>query len=158
MGEIDEVTSGTDMHARLDRLLDREEINQVLIRSCRGLDEHDLPLFLDQFDEAFSYSYNDFVVTSREKLGKVIQKNWQEVTKTTHLAGNVLINFVPQADGTEDRAEVTSDCLALTVRNTGEMGLVTAAYTDRLVKRNGTWRLAERVIKARGPYPLGKTS
>lgn len=150
-----------DLQRRLTRLQDREAIEQALIRHARSLDDHDLESFLDQFDATFSYSYDGHVVTDRGKLGKAAQKNWLSMPKTTHLLGNIIISFVRGSGDDKDQAEVqatvTSDCLALTVQKSGEMGLVTAAYRDRLVKRAGVWRFSERVIETRGPYPLGGT-
>ena len=148
----------TNLTERAARLADLDAVNQALIQHCRNLDAQDLDAFLDQFDETFSYSYNGFVLTDRNKLGKAASKQWQVLRKTTHLLGNVTVDLVPGGEaGQEEHAVAISDCLALTVSANGDMELVTAAYRDRLVKRDGGWRFAERVIETGGPFALGKT-
>lgn len=157
MGNTNSSAPDAALTQRADRLADLDAVNQALIRQCRTLDAQDLDTFLAQFDATFSYSYNGFVVTDRAKLGKAATKNWQTLRKTTHLLGNVIVDLVPGGkDNQEEHAVATSDCLALTVSQNGDLELVTAAYRDRLVKRNGAWLFAERVIETAGPFPLGK--
>lgn len=141
-----------DRAARLD---DIDAVQQALIRHARSLDEHDIETFLALFDDSFRYSYNGAVSTDREKLGRAARRNWESTPKTTHQLGNVIVRLEDGA-GAATRASATSDCLALTVAKDGAMELVTATYTDRLVKRGGDWRFAERVIETGGPFALGK--
>lgn len=157
MDKTNAPTPDATLAERTQRLADLDAVNQALIRQCRSLDAHDIDAFLAQFDDEFSYSYDGFVVTDREKLRKAATKRWQELPKTTHLLGNVIVDLVRGGpEGAEEQAVATSDCLALTVSKDGAMDLVTAAYRDRLVKRGGEWRICERVIETRGPFALGQ--
>lgn len=158
MAGVAEVSAERELGPRMARLQDRDAIRQVLVQYCRGLDEHDIRLFLDQFEENIRYSYDAKVWTGHASLSEVIQKNWVKMPQTQHLLGNMIITFDQHtSDGAgEDQAAVTSDCLALAVLATGEMQLVTAAYRDRLIKRSGQWRFAERVIETGGPFSLGQ--
>ena len=158
MVRMAEVGAVKDLGARLGRLQDEEDIRQVLLQYCRGLDEHDMPLFLDQFEENIRYSYDGKVWNGRASLSDVIRKNWVKMPQTQHLLGNLVISFGQDAasGAADDQADTTSDCLALAILDTGAMQLVTAAYRDRLVRRDGQWRFVERVIETGGPFSLGQ--
>ena len=150
MSKASETADDALLAQRVSRLQDVDAINQVLIGQCRSLDEHDLEFFLGQFDATFTYSYDGHAVSKREVLESATREGWRATPKTTHLLGNLVVDFV---DGGE--AIATSDCLVLTFSQSGEMKLVTEANRDRLVKRGGAWRFAGRVIESGGPFALG---
>ena len=70
MDKTNATTPDVTLAERTQRLADLDAVNQALIRQCRSLDAHDIDAFLAQFDREFSYRYDGFVVTDREKLSK----------------------------------------------------------------------------------------
>jgi hypothetical protein len=131
------------MPISLEELSAREEIRDVLIRYTRGIDRMDVELVRscyhpDAHDDHGAYrgDVEGFLAWVQEALSFF--------ESTMHFIGNQLV------DVHGDHAHAESYCVAYHRRaaSGGEPAydLVTALrYVDRLDRRDGTWRIADRV-------------
>jgi hypothetical protein len=124
--------------ARLEQLLERQEILDCLLRFSRGMDRFDRDLFLSAF-------HADAVIDAGEFVGGPVQLyTWasdlhQRGQTATH---HHLSNHYCEIDG--DTAH-TETYYLFTARNRDETNWIAAGrYVDRLQRRHGEWRIALR--------------
>ena len=126
---------------RLQELLDKQEIVEVLLRWCRGLDRGDEQLMAsayhpDAFDEHGTTNY-----TGSAAAAGYVGKHLRAFKRHLHLTLNPLI----EVDG--DLASAESAMIASLVPNESgpeKLMLAGGRYLDRLERRDGSWRLVHR--------------
>lgn len=125
----------------IQALLDRQAIQEVLTRYCRGADRADVDLIAEAYHPdatedhggVFKGPAGDYV----EMLAKVLPR----AGLINHMTTNVLIEL----DG--DAAQVESYILTFArMKKSGEMfdTLTLARAIDRFEKREGRWKIAAR--------------
>jgi ketosteroid isomerase-like protein len=127
--------------ARLHRMADKQEIEEVLLRWCRGLDRGDEELMSATYHPDAVDEHGQVTYTAESAARLYIEKHKRAFKRHMHLTLNVLIEL----DG--DRATAESYQMALLVPNEGgEESLMVAAgrYLDRLERRDGEWRFVHR--------------
>ena len=153
----------TDSHPSLQKVIDRQEITDVLYRYARGADRLDIDMFRTFFWE--DGGYEDSIVDGQAKdfvpslIGETV-RNFFEVTQ--HFITNVRIDFEgPNLAFSECYFlafhVVPSNREALTAvigpERMAEMGgdysrryeiFVAGRYLDRLERRTGEWRVKKR--------------
>ena len=124
--------------ARLEELLDRQDILDCLIRFSRGMDRFDRELFLSAF-------HSDAVVAAGPFVGgPVALYDWasklhEQGQSSTH---HNLLNYTCDLDG--DVAH-TETYYLFVGRNRDETNWVAGGrYIDRLERRDGSWKIALR--------------
>ena len=135
--------------ARMDRLLDRQDILGCLTRFSRGIDRFDRELFLSAFHPDAVIAAGDFVG------GPTDLYTW---ASTMHEQGQVathhnLLNNSCDIDGDTAHSETY---YLFAARNRDETNwLAGGRYLDRLERRDGTWRITVRtnVIEWSGMVP-----
>jgi SnoaL-like domain len=132
------------MDHRLQRLLDEAEIRQVHLRYCRGIDRVDFDLVRscyhpDAIDRHGAYEGNveGFIKWAAELLPMF--------ESTMHFTGNQYV----QVNGDVGCAEHYARAFHRT-RPDGDQPaadyVVNVRYIDRMERRNGEWRIADRMI------------
>jgi len=128
----------TVLPARLQALLDKQEIYEVLTRYCRGVDRGDV--------EMISSVYHDDAVDDHGifKGRGVDFAEWivdflKDIRQCQHLIGNVKIEL----DG--DVAWCETYCLSIS-DDGKQHQTVFNRYIDRFERRRGEWRIAHRLI------------
>jgi hypothetical protein len=135
--------------ARLEELLDRQDILDCLTRWCRAMDRFDRELFLSAFHPDAVIAAGDFV-GGPEALydwASNMHEQWQSATQ------HDLLNHSCEIDGDAAHAETYYQYVA---RNRDEtLMLAGGRYIDRLERRDGAWRIALRcnVIEWAGMLP-----
>jgi SnoaL-like domain len=135
--------------ARLDRLLDRQDIADCLTRFSRGMDRFDRELFLSAFHRDAVIAAGDFVGAPAELYDWARDMHEQGQVATQHL----LLNRTCDIDGPTAHTEIYYLFVA---RNRDESNwLAGGRYLDRLELRAGQWRIALRtnVIEWSGTLP-----
>jgi hypothetical protein len=124
--------------ARLDQLLERQDILDCLIRFSRGMDRFDRELFLSAF-------HSDAVIAAGEFVGDPValydwaSKLHQQGQSATH---HNLLNHTCDVDG--DVAH-TETYYLFVGRNRDETNWIAGGrYLDRLERRDGAWKIALR--------------
>lgn len=122
-------------------LLDRAAIEDVVVRCAIAQDSHDWDGVADCFEATAVYIHpagridgvQEIVGRSRAALGAL--------DASQHLIGSIQITI----DG--DSATAMSYFHAQHVRAAavgGDLFVISGTYSDRLTRRDGTWRIAER--------------
>src|SRR4051812_33302613 len=138
-----------DRNARLEQLLDRQDILDCLVNFSRGMDRFDRDLFLSAFHSDATIAAGPFVG------GPKALYDWASVL---HEQGQVatqhnLQNHTCDIDG--DTAH-TETYYTFVGRNRDESNWIAGGrYIDRLERRDGVWRIALRtnVIEWSGLLP-----
>jgi hypothetical protein len=127
-----------DRAARIDLLLDRQDILDCLTRFSRGIDRFDRALFLSAF-------HPDAVIAAGEFVGGPIDLyDW---ASSLHAQGQVatqhdLLNHSCDIDADTAHAETY---YLFAARNRDETNWIAGGrYLDRLDRRDGIWRIAMR--------------
>lgn len=147
------------MSAELQRLIDKDQIRDAMLRYCRGIDRR-------QWDVARSVFFDDATDHHGDFKGGIdefftwIQPQHDQVAKSSHMLGNMLIEFAsdgvavvesyfvvnlelgPEASG--HRKQFVADAAK---EAPGRVKLdVYGRYVDRFEKRDGDWRVARRQV------------
>ncbi|VXC80342.1 conserved hypothetical protein [Burkholderia sp. 8Y] len=148
----------TNMTDDLQRLIDKDQIRDVLLRYARGVDRREWELvratfFEDGYDDHadFSGSRDNFIAFVREK------HDASSFAKSTHLLGNCLIElasdrvaavetyFVANLQMGPDAGSQRAMLDAQHADSRENMRVeVVGRYVDRFEKRDGEWRVVRR--------------
>lgn len=124
--------------ARLDELLDRQDILDCLTRFSRGMDRFDRALFLSAFHSDATIAAGEFV-GGPDALYEWARGLHEQGQSATH---HNLLNHSCEIDG--DTAH-TETYYLFVGRNRDETNWVAGGrYIDRLERRDGVWRIALR--------------
>jgi hypothetical protein len=130
-----------DEVTRLRELLDKQSIQEVILRYCRGIDRMDRSLVRSCYHDdaldlhgSFSGGPDEYV----DWAFRVIARH----AATFHFIGNVLIEL----EGPRARAESYGISIHTSLSDEPERNLMIGfRYVDRFEKRDGDWRIAKRV-------------
>jgi hypothetical protein len=138
-----------ELEARLERLLDRQDILDCLTRFSRGLDRFDSDLLLSAFWPDATIAAGSFVGGPEALYEWASAMHEQGQVATQH----DLLNHTCEISGRTAHAETYYIFVA---RNRDESNWVAGGrYIDRLERRDGAWRIALRttVIEWSGLLP-----
>ena len=128
----------TSQLARLQQLLDRQDITDCLTRFSRGIDRFDRELFLSAFHPGAVIAAGDFVGGPADLYTWASDRHEQGQIATQH---NLLNNT---CDITGDTAHSETYYL-FAARNRDETNWIAGGrYFDRLERRDGSWRIMLR--------------
>lgn len=131
------------MDERLARMMDQQEIRDVVYRYCRGIDRRDYDLVRSCYHPDATDDHGDFRGGVDDFIAYV-QRGLPRFERTMHFIGNVLIEPVG------DRARAESYLVAYhhlrASSSKPERDFVAGLrYVDDFERRQGEWRIAARV-------------
>lgn len=124
--------------ARLQTLIDRQDISDCLTRFSRGIDRLDRPLFLSAFHPDATIAAGPFVGGPADlcKWSFALHAEYQSLTQ------HDLLNHTCEIDGDTAHCETYYMFVA---RNKDETVMLAGGrYVDRVEKRDGEWKIALR--------------
>ena len=124
--------------ARLEQLLNRQDILDCLIRFCRGMDRFDRELFLSAFHADAIVAAGPFV-GGPEALYDWASKLHEQGQSATH---HNLLNHSCDLDG--DVAHTETYYLFVGRNRDDTNWIAGGRYIDRLERRDGSWKIALR--------------
>ena len=127
-----------DRQARLDALLDKQDILECLTRFSRGMDRLDRTLFLSAFHEDATIAAGPFVGSPTELYDWAGPMHEQGQTATHHN----LLNATYDIQG--DVAHTETYYLFVGRNRDDSNWIAGGRYIDRLERRDGEWRIALR--------------
>jgi hypothetical protein len=137
-------TPDEDAVMDLQKMWDEQQVRDVHLRYCRGIDRMDWDLVRacyhpDGTDDhgAFKGGVDDFIEWVRPAL--------QKYESTAHFTGNQLVEVQGDRAWAEHYAMVIHRRPAATDAPAADL-IVNVRYVDRMERRNGDWRIAERVV------------
>lgn len=135
------------MDPRLAALLDKQEIEEVVLRYCRGIDRRDFELVRGCYHPDARDHHGSFSGSVDEYIAWV-EKLTSRYLFTMHFIGNVLVELDGSAPSDDVRAAVC-ETYGVSLHRSEDpkpyMNLATGfRYLDRFERRDGRWRIAER--------------
>jgi hypothetical protein len=124
---------------KLQKLIDRQEILDCLTRYSRGVDRFDKELLLSAYHPDARDDHGVFVGTAAEFADWVFDAHGNGQKRTMHILGN----HTCEIDGHTAHAETYCTYFGLNQDET--IDVVFNRYIDRLEKRDGEWRIADRI-------------
>jgi hypothetical protein len=127
-----------DRDARIDALLDRQDIHDCLTRMQRGTDRFDRALFLSAFHADAIIAAGPFVGSPAELF------DWSKALQTmAHKSTlHTLLNHHCDLDG--DTAHTETYYLYIAANHDDTNILAAGRYIDRFDRRDGAWKVAAR--------------
>lgn len=123
---------------RLQRLIDRQDIEDCLIRFSRGMDRFDRPLFLSAFHADATIAAGPYVGGPAQLYDWAAPMHEVGQTMTHHN----LLNITCDIKG--DTAHTETYYLFVGSNRDGSIWQAGGRYLDRLEKRDGEWKIALR--------------
>ena len=121
--------------------LDRFAIQDLLARGAQAQDDHDWDLLAGCYEPTPPTSTRPASSRASTRSSDRSRRALSSLDASQHLVGSILVTL----DG--DEAEASSYFQAQHVRNDAEGGprlIIAGTYRDRLTRRSGAWRIAER--------------
>jgi ketosteroid isomerase-like protein len=133
----------TDLETRLRLTADKQEIHDVLMRYCRGVDRGDAELIASSFHPDAVSDLGSGPVSARESAPGIAEGLTKRGVTAMHFIGNVLIEV--EGDVAYSEAYLIS-YLAITKEGQAYTRARGGRYVDRFERRDGEWKIALRVI------------
>ena len=133
------------LQARIDRLESRQAIEDLASNYCHGFDKRDFDRFLSIWWEDCVWNigppFGSFKGHKgiREAIHEVLWPAWGQ---SQHITSNIVVEF-EGADRARTLCDV--DCTGL-LADGPEATFVGATYADRVERRDGVWKIAERNV------------
>ena len=138
----------TDASAdQLRKLQDKDEIRDVIMRFCRGVDRLDAELIRSCFHPDSYDDHGHFKGTGPEFAAFIVKALPKYAHHTTHSVANLLIEL---DDNDPDGANSEGYVLAYLRRRDEDgaewLDVFAGRYVDRFARRKGEWRIARRIV------------
>ena len=130
-----------EMRAELQRIRDREQIHDCVLRYARGLDRHDEEILSSVFHDDAIDHHGDFTGTIDEFVpwaNALHAANWASHT-------HFIVNHRVEIDGAEAQSE-TYVLYVLNRKDGTRIDFGGGRYIDRLERRDGEWRIVAREL------------
>lgn len=133
--------------AQLRDLVDRQQIHQVMLKYARGLDRLDNALVRSCYWDDAIEDHGHFVGRPDDFI------RYADGTTLAHLSTqHAILNHYCELDGDDAWCETYYQFTG--VKQTPPHFASTGRYIDHFQKRNGEWRIANRVTVVEGTYDL----
>ncbi|MFD1559523.1 nuclear transport factor 2 family protein [Paraburkholderia silviterrae] len=146
------------MSTALQRLIDKDQIRDVMLRYARGVDRRDWELVRCAFFEDCTDDHADFKGRRDDFIEWVRERHDSPgLLKSTHFLGNCLVEFASDTIAVVEtyfvaRLEIAPEASGhrtmLDAKHLESPGIsrveVFGRYVDRFEKRNDEWRVAQR--------------
>jgi hypothetical protein len=128
-----------DIERQMRALLDRQQIYEVLTRYCRGVDRGDVELIRSVYHADATDDHGMFKGLGVDFASWIVEflKEWKQCQ---HFIGNFNCNLQG------DVAHTETYCLSISDDGQGHNSAVYNRYIDRFERRNGEWKIAERLV------------
>lgn len=131
------------MDPRVQRVVDQQEIRDVIYRYCRGIDRCDYDLVRSCYHVDATDDHGDFRGGVDEFIAYV-QRGLPRFERTMHFIGNVLVE--PTGDRSRAESYIVAYHRLAASRSKPERDFVAGLrYVDDFQRRDGEWRIAARV-------------
>jgi len=125
---------------KLQRIVDRQEILDCLTRYSRGVDRLDREILLSAYHPDARDDHGVFVGTAAQFADWVFNAHSAGQKKTMHFLGNHTCHF-----DNDTTAHAETYCVYFGYNKDDTIDVVRNRYIDRMEKRAGEWRIADRI-------------
>jgi hypothetical protein len=121
-------------------LLDRQAITDVLHLYCRAIDRTDEDLLASVYHPDAMDDHGSFSGDAAAFVARTIRRMREEYEASQHRISNILIEL------RDDVAFVESYVVAIHSLHDGRIEMAGARYVDRFARRDGSWKIARRLV------------
>ncbi len=125
---------------KLDDLISRQEIYEVLTRYCRGVDRCDTELIRSVYHDDSTDNHGMFHGRGVDFAPWIVNWERENIRQCQHIIGNF------SCDLQGDTAFTETYCISFSEDMTGRNATVYNRYIDRFERRNGEWKIADRLV------------
>ncbi len=125
---------------KIQELIDRQEIYDVLIRYCQGVDRCDVELIKSVYHNDAQDDHGMFKGSGLDFAEWIV--DWER--KNINMCQHVIGNFSCDLQG--DVAYCETYCISFSADKLGNNATVYNRYIDRFEKRNNYWKIADRLV------------
>ncbi len=129
-----------DLEADLRALIDRQKIYEVMTRYCRGVDRGDVALIRSVYHEDATDDHGMFKGLGIDFAQWIVDWERENIKQCQHVIGNF------SCDLHGDMALTETYCISFSETMSGEHVTVYNRYIDRLERRDGEWKIADRRV------------
>lgn len=122
------------LEAKVQRVIDVEEIRTLMAKYCHGIDGKDEELFMSIWAEDATYVLPHGEATGLSAIRELVHTVWQRVPKCHHH----ITNHVVVVDG--DRATADTDVFYYRQSDEGVVQLLSGKYSMEYVRVNDEWK------------------
>lgn len=131
----------TPTDVAVTELLAQQQVRDCLMRYCRGVDRCDAELVRSAYHRDATDDHGYWKGNGWEFADFIVEAKLRDNDWTTHAVQNVLV----EVDGDVAHAESYVEA-SLKPRGLDEVRVFVGRYVDRLERRDGQWRIADRVV------------
>lgn len=131
------------MDDRIQELLDKQSIYEVLISYCRGVDRCDVALLQSVYHEDSYDDHGYWRGNGVDFASFVANRLMNANSATTHSITNAMITINGDTAWSESQVVATLVRREAGPRKADVMG---ARYLDELTRRSGVWRISKRTV------------
>ena len=125
---------------KIQKLIDRQEIYEVLTRYCQGVDRCDVELIKSVYHEDAQDDHGMFKGKGLDFAQWIVDWEKENIEMGQHVIGNFSCDFQG------DIAYCETYCISFSVDKSGKNATVYNRYIDRFEKRNDCWKIADRLV------------
>ena len=133
----------------IKRLLDERDIRRVLLDYCRGIDRGDTALVESVYHDDATDDHGSYVGPGVEFAAYAIPRLVERYEATMHTIGDSIIDFAgPDTAFVETPVTAQHVIAGVSGQEDGGRSLewFGGRYVDRFERREGTWKIADRVV------------
>lgn len=131
------ILADKELREKLQSIIDRDEIEQCLLRYCRGVDRLDKELLLSCYHPDAVDDHGVVVLRAEPFCDWAIQGE-----STFHVVHHMITNMSIEVEGDVAHCETYWTWCAMTPEERTQLGF--GRYIDRFERRNGRWGIAQR--------------
>jgi hypothetical protein len=133
----------TPLEEKYQRLVDKDEIHDVLMRYCVGIDRGDLDLILSAFHDDARDNHSGVEEHAVDRFTRTVKEARGMSMVTSHNLGNVYIKLA--GDSAHGQSYFTA-WHRLDIDGRPHDWVIGGRYVDRFERRKGEWRIAHRTV------------
>lgn len=122
------------LEAKLQQVVDVEDIRTLMAKYCHGIDKKNEELFMSIWSDDATYELPHGVATGTDAIRELVHTVWQRVPKCHHHITNHLVTV----DG--DRATADTDVFYYRQSSEGVVQLLSGMYSMEYARVDGEWK------------------
>jgi len=131
--------------SELSELLDKQCIHELVMRYCRGVDRVDRDMIASAFHPDGTCEFGSLLLEGRDAIADAISKAAGGCILTFHMIGNHLVEIYGDLAAGETYF-LSSSTVPVDDGKSKQLRMRAGRYVDRIERRDGTWKLKDRVV------------
>ena len=132
--------------AKLQALLDKEDIREILYRYCRACDRADRALLESCYHPGAIEDHGAFFGDAADFAANLVTNSARLYQRVNHMVGTINIELDGDVAHVEAYVCAGGPLVAPAADGGTQVRVIYGRYIDRFEMRNGEWRIAQRIV------------